>query len=132
MGFRDIFGHRSERFWSEAAYQRAMMDQAAMVPGTLDRLIDLGVSSEDRMKLEYYFYTNEARKASDLSGELAQLGYEVERRPSTARSQQFVITGWTVPMQMAEDVVTAWIRKMCRLGHKYDCEFDGWGTSPAQ
>ena len=130
MGFRDLFGWGSKRFWSEEAYRSAMVEQAAKIPATLDKLVDLGMSDEDLMKLEYSFYTDAVSKASALSCELAELGYEVERRPSTVREEQFLVTGWTRPMRMAESVVTAWTRKMCGLGRKYDCEFDGWGASP--
>ncbi|MBL7829785.1 MAG: hypothetical protein JNK41_02060 [Saprospiraceae bacterium] len=33
---------------------------------------------------------------------------------------------------MAEEVVKQWTKKMCELGYKFDCEFDGWGTDPNQ
>ena len=31
-------------------------------------------------------------------------------------------------MQMSNEVVTKWVEQMCKLGYKFDCDFDGWGT----
>ena len=132
MGLLDLFGRRSKRFWSEEAYRSAVARQVAMVPATLEKLVGFGVSDEDLMKLEYFFYTDTVSKASALACELAELGYEVERRPSSTREEQSLVTGWTRPLRMGDDAVTAWVRKMCALGRKYDCEFDGWGTSPGR
>lgn len=97
MGLRDMFGRRSKRFWREEAFQRESANQLSMAPGTLGRLAQLGVTSDDQLKLEYFLYT-----------------------------------GWTPRLTMSADVVQAWVRQMCDLGFKHDCQFDGWGTTPEQ
>jgi len=60
------------------------------------------------------------------------LKYEVKHGQSAGAKHEFIITGWTTKMKMQADVVANWAEQMCDLGYKYDCEFDGWGTSPDQ
>jgi hypothetical protein len=45
---------------------------------------------------------------------------------------KIIATGWTKNMKMSEERIVAWINDMCETGLKYDCEFDGWGTTPDQ
>ncbi|MHB0914765.1 MAG: ribonuclease E inhibitor RraB [Thermoleophilia bacterium] len=132
MGLRDAFGRGPKRFWKEEAFQRDSANQVSMAPMTLDQLAELGVSSDDYLKLEYFFYTNAPEKASSLAGDLGALGYQVDHGPSAADKRQIVVTGWTTPMKMSAEVVQAWTRQMCELGFTRDCEFDGWGTTPEQ
>jgi len=60
------------------------------------------------------------------------LNYEVEYDISAADKKLFVITGWTSKIKMSEEIVKQWVENMCNLGFKFDCEFDGWGTTPDQ
>jgi hypothetical protein len=103
-----------------------------MTPQTLAHLRQYNVTPEQALKLEFFFYTNTARKASALAKALKELKYEVERRPSAPGEKIQLITGWSLPMLMREDVVIDWTKRMCTVGFENDCDFDGWGTSPAQ
>jgi regulator of RNase E activity RraB len=132
VGLRDMFGRSSRRFWSEEAFQRQTANQVSMVPETLGQLARLGVTADDRLKLEYFFYTDLPEKGSALAGDLDALGYEVQHGPSAADRRRLIVTGWTTSMTMSTDVVQSWARQMCDLGFKHDCEFDGWGTTPEQ
>jgi regulator of RNase E activity RraB len=33
---------------------------------------------------------------------------------------------------MDDGTVQSWAKEMCELGYKFDCDFDGWGTTPNQ
>lgn len=103
-----------------------------MTPATLGELRKLGVTTETSLKLEFFFYTNTVDKAQALAAVLAQKGYEVHHEKAAIGNGQFVITGWTQTMKMDERVVAGWVKEMWALGFEYDCEFDGWGTSPDQ
>ena len=35
-------------------------------------------------------------------------------------------------MKMDDQAVQLWTKEMSELGYKFDCEFDGWGTTPDQ
>ena len=76
------------------------------------------------------FYTNDKKKAESLVKELAKLGYEGGHDIAAEAPDQFVITGWTIPIKMSDESVVGWTGRMCDLGHKLDCEFDGWGANP--
>ncbi len=99
---------------------------------TLERLRELKVASDRKLKLEYFFYTNAQQKGDSLADHLRSLGYQVEVKTSASSKKQILVTGWTTPMMMASEVVSEWTGNMCDAGYASDCEFDGWGTTPAQ
>jgi regulator of RNase E activity RraB len=132
VGLLDRLGRGARRFWSEEAFRQQAANQVGMVPETLGQLAQLGVTGDDRLKLEYFFYTDSPEKASALVVDLDSLGYEVEHGPSAADKRQSIVTGWTAAMTMSTDIVQSWVRQMCDLGFKHDCQFDGWGTTPEQ
>lgn len=119
-------------FVSEAEFQANRTKQTKMAPQTMEQLREYGVTHESKLKLEYFFYTNTKEKAEFLAQELAGRGYDGEHSVAAGNSNQFVITGWTSPMVMSDEVVVGWTTEMCDLGYKFDCEFDGWGTNPNQ
>ena len=123
---------RPGRFVESAAHRANLENQLKMIPMTLSQLAEHGVTPEKSLKLEFFFYTNAETKARALQKYLLSLGYEVTTDLSASNKKQRVITGWTLPMSMSVDVVAAWTRQMCEKGLEYDCEFDGWGTTPAQ
>ena len=134
MGFFDLFKGKtspSDRFVSERGFVENKKKQKKMVPQTMQELRKIGVTEDKELKLEYFFYTNTPDKAKIFSQEIAKLGYAVEYSKS-ASTNDFVITGWTTKMKMNNSVVESWSEKMCDLGYKFDCDFDGWGTSPDQ
>jgi len=116
-----------------SANQQANMDrQLAFTPRTLEELRKLGVDSRHLLRIEYFFYTNTESKAQALAGDLRQLGYDVGVCPSAHDKRIILVTGWSVPLPMSEQRVGGWTREMCELAAKHDCDFDGWGTTPAQ
>ena len=120
------------RFYSDASHQENRALQARMSPQTLQQLRSYGVTDASELRLEYFFYTDTAAKASALAEVLAKKGYKSGHGESAGDDKMFVVTGWTSPMLMNEKTVVKWTREMCRLGFEHDCEFDGWGTNPTQ
>ena len=111
---------------------RNLDNQVRMAPATLAQLADLGASPQSELKLEFFFYTNSPTRPPRLAADLVHLGYQTHHGLAAEAKGQSVVTGWTTPMAMAEELVVAWTRRMCELGFEHDCEFDGWGTTPEQ
>lgn len=106
--------------------------QMALAPITLDHLRNFGVSDDEKLKIEFFFYSRSPIKAESLARELRNLKYEVETGKSAGNKNLFIITGWTTKMKMDDKTMQHWTEDMCELGYKFDCEFDGWGTMPDQ
>lgn len=84
---------------------------------------------DKELPVEFFFYTNTLEKAKALADEMVRLQYEVYGYgPCGYDTSQFSIAGCTPKMKMADEIMTAWVEKMCELGYQYDCKFDGWGT----
>jgi hypothetical protein len=139
MGFfSSIFGcskgpnDSPKRYVTESALRENLSHQATMDTQTIAQLRKQGVTDTTKLKLEFFFYTDDEAKAQGLVKELQALEYQVECEPSSGDSRLFVVTGWTTPIQMGEEIVLEWTDKMCRLGFQHDCDFDGWGTYPNQ
>ena len=131
MGLFGLFG--SKKYISEAALKSSLAKQSEMNSQTLDQLRNYGVTSDSKLKLEFFFYTNEQDKASNLSIDLKEIGYEIETVDKAANEDKlWVISGWTTEIKMDISSVTDWTTKMCKVGFEHDCEFDGWGTNPDQ
>lgn len=133
MGLFNFFkGNEKKKFVSEKDFKKNLAKQIEMTPMTIEQLRKIDVKENKELKLEFFFYTNTSEKASALESELKQLNYSVESKISASNKNEFIITGWTTKMAMADSIVVAWTSQMCETGYKHDCEFDGWGTSPDQ
>ena len=135
MGFFDFFKPKqnsNNQFVTEQAFKSNLTKQMQMTPQTMEQLRKINVSTDKELKLEYFFYTNTADKAKLFADEIGKLNYEVKHGQSAGDNKSFVITGWTTKMKMQDNVVANWTKEMCELGYKFDCDFDGWGTSPDQ
>lgn len=134
MGLFDFLTPKSRngQFVSKSAFNSNRDRQMQMTPQTLEQLRNLNVTADKELKIEYFFYTNTSEKAEKLATEIALLNYTVQYGVSAGDKKLFIVTGWTTKMKMSEIVVKQWTKKMCELGYKFDCEFDGWGTDPNQ
>jgi hypothetical protein len=134
MGINDFLqsAGASKQFVSEVKLEESVSRQKDLVPATLETLRHLEDKPSDELRLEFFFYTNTAGKAKEFSGFLEKRGYSVEYAKAAGISNAFLITGWTTKISMKEESVIAWTQEMCELGYQYDCEFDGWGTTPDQ
>ena len=127
-----IFGVKPKVFITDERHLENMESQMRMLPQTLNQLREYGVDDSKSLKLEFFFYTNTSDKAAALSEKLFENGYESAFEVSASNKKLFIVTGLTTPIQMTADRVIEWAGKMCVLGHRQDCEFDGWGTNPDQ
>ena len=135
MAFIDFFSSKQnevKKFVDEHRYRTNQVNQVKMAPETLKQLRDLGVTETKELKLEYFFYTNTLEKSKIFADEIQKLNYSVKYGKSAGDKKLFIITGWTFKMPMSDYVVKEWVKKMCEIGYKYDCDFDGWGTEPDQ
>lgn len=133
MGLFDFFKANSgEQFVTEKQFSDNSETQVRMAPETLKQLRDIGVDEDKELKLEFFFYSNSLDKVGKLSDELKKLGYDLGFGPSSGDKKLFVSTGWTTKMRMDNLTVKAWAHDMCEVAYKFDCEFDGWGTTPDQ
>ena len=118
------------RFINEQRLKANLVQQAQGAPEILAQLRKMGVTSDKNLRVLFYFYTNSDSKAKVFDSKLIKLGYTAKPRPAATIKDQYVVTGWTTKIKMDSDAVIAWAKKMCELGYKFDCDFDGWETSP--
>lgn len=132
--FGGLFGGQvsADQFHSETQFKENLVRQTTMTPQTLAQLYEYGVSEDSELKLEYFFYTNSEDKAASLHEALVNLGYSGKYGQSASDESIYIVTGWTLPINMRRDSTVGWTESMCRLGFEHDAEFDGWGTNPEQ
>jgi len=133
MGLFDIFKKNNDgQFVTEQQFRSSTDRHVALAPQTLKQLRELDVTDDKELKLEFFFYSNTIDKVKNLSEELKKMNYEVEFGQSQGDKKLFISTGWTAKMKMDNGTVKTWTKEMCALGYKFDCDFDGWGTTPDQ
>jgi regulator of RNase E activity RraB len=133
MGLFDVFKKNNKgQFVTEGQFKSNSDKQVELAPQTLQQLRELGVTADKDLKLEFFFYSNTIDKVEKLSDELKKMNYEVQFGQSQGDNKLFISTGWTTKMKMDNGIVTSWTKEMCDLGYKFDCNFDGWGTTPEQ
>ena len=133
MGLFNFFkNNESKKFVNEQDFNKNLSKQLQMTPMTMEQLRKINISEDKELKLEFFFYTNTLEKANNLELELNKINYQVESRQSASNKKEYIVTGWTTKMKMTDEIVKRWTKEMCEIGFKYDCDFDGWGTSPEQ
>jgi regulator of RNase E activity RraB len=133
MGIWDIFkSKRTGPFVSVSQFRDNLDRQGELASETLSQLKNYGATDDSELKLEFFFYSQSLDKAEQLADSLKKLDYEVEVRESAGDNNLFPITGWTTKMKMYDETVESWTKQMCVLGYEFDCDFDGWGTTPDQ
>ncbi len=127
-----IFGrNRNARFISEKDHRNNLKLQRSMTPETLTDLYGYGIDENTSLELEFFFYTDTMEKARALESALRELDYSAESSEHDYDDEK-LITGRTTPLQMRTDILTDWTARMCELGFRHDCEFDGWGAATGE
>lgn len=121
-----------EPFVRRRKYIENQKMQIQLAPEVLNHLRDYGLSDDKELKLEFFFYSKTQVNADALAHELTELKYEVETGKSAGSEKLILVTGWTVKMKMDDNTIQHWTEEMCDLGYRFDCKFDGWGTTPDQ
>lgn len=112
-------------------YQANKKKQLQMIPATLEELRKVGITSNQKLQLEYFFYCYSEKKAEELISALKN-DFKYNIAPTKKIQNVFIVNGWTIKIKMEIENIENWITKMCDLSLKYDCEFNGWGTIPDQ
>ena len=123
---------KDSRFVTEEAFKGNSQRQIAALPIVLGVLKKNSLTDTNLRSLEFFFYTNTIEKAKSLAAELKKKEYTVAYREAGYPKNQFVITGWTRKISIEQNALSDWVKDMCEIGYKYDCEFDGWGTDVDQ
>ena len=106
--------------------------QLKMTPETLEQLREHGVTDDTKLKLEFFFYSDNEDSAKQLTTALRGLDYEADLYVPKKDGDKFIITGWTTKMNMDDKTVLHWTVDMVKISYDYGADFDGWGTNPKQ
>lgn len=132
MSIFDYF-RKPKRYVDKEEVDESVSMQRTLNAAVLDNLNIFDVDDETELRVEFFFYTDTQDKASNLAIELNKLNYNVETvDTSAADASRWLVSGWTPPMNMSLESLSAWSERMCQLGFENDCKFDGWGTFPDQ
>ena len=114
------------RFVSENKF---IENRKKLVLISIEKLVylrDFNIEEEDKLKIEFNFYTNTLKKSEEFAKQIQKLNYTVQNQVSLNNKGLFVINGLTTEMKMMYEVLREWNVEMCDLGYKFDCNFDSW------
>ena len=123
----NIFRKSKYQFVTEEEYEEKMTMQHLLNHKVLGLFKQHGGSKKEQ-QVEFFFYTDEEDKATNLAIELYGLGYEVYGVERSNKENEWSVIGRTTVMKMTTRTLTKWSKQMVELGYSYDCNFDGWGT----
>lgn len=112
-------------FVSQEEHERNFEIQKQGANQVLELFDQHGGSTEKPHPIEFFFYSDSIAKAHQLAAHLRKLNYELQVDTSTGSPNQYLINGWTPPMNA--ETIGSWSELMCKTGARYDCKFDGWG-----
>ena len=90
---RSKAGHK--QFVNESEFIRNLNQQIEWSSQTLTALRKIDITEAKKLKIEYFFYTNDLEKATLLANSLKELNYEVEYGRSAGENKDLIVTGWT-------------------------------------
>lgn len=128
LGILNIFQTKEKRFVTEGAFRSNLKNQSEMNRQLLLQLRKQNVTEEKQCRIEYFFYADKEANGKELCRALISIGYTSSCKVSSGDKRLFVINGWTNKITMSDSNLSGWSERMCTIGYKYDCDFDGWGT----
>jgi hypothetical protein len=109
---------------------RNLCTQLALNPGTWKRLLELGVTTESQLRLDFKYRTPGEEQARALAADLSSEGTEARaRRGGLLRRNLWVVEGKASPTSWTLEKLNDWVHLMVLLGKRHDCDFDGWSTT---
>jgi hypothetical protein len=109
------------------SYEEIVALQQQMNRTTFQRLLDLGLSADKELQLEFSFICDDEQAGRQL---LAFLSRDTDYDVKIASSHGvWLVEGTTQPTPVSLEIIDQWVRWMAAAGLKHRCEFDGWGTS---
>ncbi|HLP19916.1 MAG TPA: ribonuclease E inhibitor RraB [Chitinophagales bacterium] len=121
-----IWVNKTKKYIIEAAMLQNILKDKGLNPHILQKL-NLPF---ELWRLDYSFHTNKHEKAILLSDELKNMGYLASIRKDNLLYviEEWEVFGWTGNVRIKVESINEWTETMHRIGHKYDCRFDRWGT----
>ncbi|TGD59882.1 ribonuclease E inhibitor RraB [Flavobacterium humi] len=117
---------QAKPFVSENDFMDNLEKQSHTAIETLVRLRDSDIEEEDKLTIEYCFYTNILKKSEALVTEIEKLNYKVHNCIAPNNKDLFMVSGRTTEIKMMHEALRKWSVEMCELGYKHDCNFDRW------
>jgi hypothetical protein len=100
-----------------------------MFKKSIAALQKFGLNFKPSQSFEFFFYTDSADAASNLSIALHQLGYTLyEQGRTKAKAETISIIGNTPPLETSAAAMNEWCAQMEQLAEENRCRFDGWGS----
>lgn len=121
-----------KRFISLARHKEDRRWQSEIITFITNKYLKTFGQTAELWKFEYFFYTDTTEKAAALLKELESYGYSGSFQNASGNNGMFLINGWTNEIPLSDEGVIKWAEMMCDTGFRFDCEFDGWGTTPQQ
>lgn len=114
-------------FVTESIHENNLRVKLARVPDQVITLRSLGVSADDQLQFEVFFYAHSEAAAKQLTFELAKQGYDVGYGPTLGDANwMYTVQGSSPEVIVDENAMTAWVFKMCEIGYLYDVKFEDW------
>jgi regulator of RNase E activity RraB len=114
---------------TEESYRLNLARQLAMNEKTWARLLELGITGETEVQLDFLYYASNEAAAALQAFLKDETDYEVDVHPETGSSGQWIISGRTQKTTISKEILDQWVEWMVAAGFEHQCEFDGWGTS---
>jgi hypothetical protein len=92
----------------------------------LERIYADGITSADKLKIEFVFITDTEEKAQKLKYYLS-FHYTTYNDLEVAETEDlWEVRGITDPIEMHIDKINQWNEAMWDIGYDHDCQLDGW------
>ena len=88
-----------------------------------------GINAETCLRLQFFFTVERKELSEELAETLRNRGYTADILQARER---FLVSGWSSPVSMTEEVVLSWTIEMMQLASRFESEFGGWGTFAGQ
>jgi hypothetical protein len=111
----------------------------AQGPGVIEtqlRILRAYPQAAQPQSVQFWFATNEQRKAEQVAAALNLLGHHAEAKPETSyvarwsslrlEHETWVATARSAPLTMEEAALSEWVAAMHALGEMHDCVFTHW------
>ena len=109
--------------------QRSIALQLSMVEGTLAAMRRAGLTEDQSVQLDFFFYARSEERALELVAHLEQNDcLSLTTKRASGLPVQYVVEGKTFPTPVNKAVLSEWLPWIIVQGIVRDCEFDGFGA----
>ena len=113
--------------FSDAEVQINLQKQLKWNKNTFAMLKEAGLRDESEVELDFSYVSSDERLGEELAELLIN---EFDYKVKTYYHQgKFMVDGTTGKTKLSLQLLDQWVNWMCNKGSKYQCMFNGWGTS---